>query len=432
MSPFRASIRRLVALVGVCMLGAAACTSGTSSSGDADEPSPTTPQDPMPEQPLTPEQEAVVALAGQLAVIDGHELYVMAPDGSEPLLVAGSELEVATQPTWSPDGSRLAWAVTDGVESTVSVGAPGGDSLDSSEVGTLPFYLAWDDAGTSLAYLSPESGGPRFEMGTIVPGEPASPGEVGAPLYLSWRPDDTELALHTDADRIELSTPPSAAVPIAPTAGQFAAPVWLNDEDVLIVEGGKLVALDVETNERRELLEIGDVTRFVLSPDRSRLAYLTVRAGTQTVAFQPAAPPEVRLRVFDFASGRDVLVTDDQPIAFEWSPNSALLSWLGRVDTTQVQWHVWSTAGEFTALSPYVPSALDQSAYLPFFDQYAQSQNRWEPEAQAVVYAGTIGTTSGVWVELIDGGFGPVLVAEGDYATWSPPPGGGGGGASIL
>ncbi|MEZ5229493.1 MAG: hypothetical protein R2710_23375, partial [Acidimicrobiales bacterium] len=210
------------------------------------------------------------------------------------------------------------------------------------------------------------------------------------------------------------------------------------DEDhVLTVEAGKLVSLDVVTNARRELLEIGDVTRFVLSPDRARLAYLTVQAATQTVAFelgarQPETIADVDLRVLDFATGRDVLVTDEAPLAFEWSPNSALLGWLGRADGLGVQWHIWSSAGEFTTLTPYVPSRLDQSAYLPFFDQYAQSQHRWEPEGQAMVFAGTVGTETGVWVELIDGDFGPFLVADGDYATWSPPPGGGGGGASIL
>ncbi len=434
MAHLRTPRRRLrpIGAVVVCLLIAVGCTPGTPEAGSEGETGDTTTQLPIPEQPLSPEEEAVIALSGRLAVVHGHEVSVVAPDGSDPLIVAGSDVEIASQPTWSPDGSRLAWVATDGIDSSIAAGSPGAEPEVTLGLGTTPFYLNWDDSGTTLGYLRPEVGGSRFEMGTVIPGEPVSPGQIGAPLYLSWRPDEVELALHTDADRIELLTPPDPAIPIAPTEGQFAAPVWLDDDEVLSVEGGKLVAIDTDSNKRRELLEIGDVTRFVLSPDRSRLAYLTVLAATQTVGLQTDSGAEVSLRVLDFASGRDLLVTDDVPLAFEWSPNSALLSWLGRVDATQATWHIWSSAGEYRTLAPYVPSVLDQSAYLPFYDQYAQSQNRWEPEAQAMVFAGTVGNTSGVWVELIEGDFGPFLVAEGDYATWSPPPGGGGGGASIL
>lgn len=420
----------------VCsVLLVASCT--TTADGEAQDDSTTTTAEIIPEQPVSPEQEAIVALSGQLAVVDVHELSVMQPDGTGATIVGGSEdaSTVASQPSWSPDGSRLAWVLTDGPQSSkISAGAPGAEPLVSEPIETPPFYLSWDTAGTTLSYLRSERDGPRFEFGTLEPGESAVAGEIGAPLFSSWRPDTVEVALHVDGDRLGLLEPGSVAIPIGSSTGQFATPAWRDEDRLLIVEGGKLVSLDVETNERRELLDIGEASRFVLSPDRSRLAYLTVETGTQTVSLparQPSLPTDVSLRVFDFTTGRDRLVTDEPVVAFEWSPNSALLGWLGRVDQSRMQWHLWSSAGELDALSPYEPSGLDQSAYLPFFDQYAQSQNRWDPDAQAMVFAGTIDGIDGVWVELIEGGFGPFRVADGQYATWSPPPGGGGG-ASVL
>ena len=51
------------------------------------------------------------AAPGRLLVLGTEsQIITMSPDGSEPVTLAGPDPEVErTQPTWSPDGSRVAW-----------------------------------------------------------------------------------------------------------------------------------------------------------------------------------------------------------------------------------------------------------------------------------------------------------------------------------
>ncbi len=446
----------------VLVMSTVACTAGDSEADREDEATTTTTE---PGRFDLAAPDSVTALAGQLAVIDDHRLTVMNPDGSDPVVLAGDDDGlVASQPSWSPDGSQLAWAETDGRSASVEVALARAQRVSSTRFDTLPFYLGWNDAGSRIAYLRNAESGVGFEAG-VVDGDTYVVSAAGAPLYLSWRPGADELAIHRNnasvgvvdattgvADLVVPDDRPGLA-----TTGQFATPIWVNEDTLGLVQDGVLVLVDVENGDKRVLLDIGEVTRLVLSPDRTKLAYLTVVNGTQTVVWprqgdpSTTLPPEtlppetlppetlpggdlevgIRLRVFDFVTGRDELVTDDPVLAFEWSPDGTFLSWLGEVGAGLAQWHVWTRAGEFTTLAPYRPSTLDAAAYLPFFDQYAQSQHRWDPDGTAMAFAGTIGGETGIWVQLVDGGLGPFLIAPGDYVTWSPPPGGGGG-ASVL
>ncbi len=460
--------RPLLALLAV--VSVAACTSGGSDAGGDEAVTTTT----TPSGPDLGAPDSVDTLQGQLAVVDGHRLTVMNPDGSEPIVMAGDDDGVVgLQPAWSPDGSQLAWAQTDGATASVEVALPRAQAVSSTSFDTVPFYLGWNDAGNRLAYLRNAPSGPGFEAG-VVDGDSASVAATGAPLYLAWRPGADDLAIHRNEASVDVVDATTAVVdPGLPgdaagfaTTGQFATPIWVRDDVLGLVQDGAFVLVDVETGDKSVLLEIGEGTRLVLSPDRSKLAYLTVVTGTQTVGLPrqvdppetlppetlpprpclPSLPPEtlppetlpggdgepgIRLRVFDFVTGRDDLVTDEPVLAFEWSPDGAFLSWLGQAGPGLAQWHIWTRAGELTNLAPYRPSALDAGAYLPFFDQYVQSQHRWDPDGTAMAFAGTIGGESGIWVQLVEGDFGPFLVAPGDYVTWSPPPGGGGG-ASVL
>ena len=85
-----------------------------------------------------------------------------------------------------------------------------------------------------------------------------------------------------------------------------------------------------------------------------------------------------------------------------------------------MRWRVWTEAGTLD-FGPFVATSLDAAEYLPFFDQYARSQSPWSPGSDAFAYAGTSeGGESGIWVQPVEEGVSPVLVAEGGrHVSWS-------------
>jgi hypothetical protein len=84
-----------------------------------------------------------------------------------------------------------------------------------------------------------------------------------------------------------------------------------------------------------------------------------------------------------------------------------------------LRWLV-ATSDGVTSMTPFAPTPEFASAYLPFSDQYNHSSTWWSPDSRALVIAGTIGSDTGIWVDLIDDEEGALLVSGGDIAVWSP------------
>ena len=98
------------------------------------------------------------SLSGRLIVIDeAGNLVNVAPDGSDAVVLAevvqGENLVV--QPTWSPDGSRVAW-----VSLEATAGEPAATLVTTTARGTerteasttvAPFYLSWDPTSSRIA-----------------------------------------------------------------------------------------------------------------------------------------------------------------------------------------------------------------------------------------------------------------------------------------
>lgn len=415
---------------------------------DGDAPVPDAPVDPDAPPPSLTEEELTERLAqmqGRLAVGNGPELAVVRPDGAASIPIEGDEQLVAGQATWSRDGSRLAWSSLSAEAQEIRIlsfgddGLPAGSPLGSDASGSPVFYLQWDGSGDRLAYLRNAQLAGRLEVGLVEPGEPIAPVSEGAPFFLAWDTDSDRLAGHIGEQRIAVHEVADGAesgfVDVRSPAGGFSAPAWVGENTILAVADGALSVVDVVSGEADPLVPLAGPVEFVVSPDRSKVAFQTLSQGGLTLVgdrggvSSPIQDPTVSLVVLDLVDGQQTQVSDVAALAWEWSPDSSRLAWLEATPTGRPggRWHFWSEAEESggavigTERTPelFLTRTYAQ-AYLPFFAQYAQSVTGWSPDSTAFAFAGVIGGDRGVWVQLVDETVSPRLVAPGDIVTWGP------------
>lgn len=431
-----AARKRAVLLV-VCSLMAAACTGDYSTNSPVvSAPSTTTSSSTPTPQPLDEApvplppgsgQELGIEVSGTLAITVEHLVVTASPDGSNIELVDGGPDGAASQPVWSRDGSQLAWAHIGPEGESVGVRTAAGDVLYSVASGSLPFYLQWDAAGERLAYLRPEPSlseglGGGVEAGFVRPGEPVLPADSGQPFFLSWAPEFVELvALRSATDLVHLS-PDTGSITLPEGEGPYTVPVWTSDDTILVSDDDSIDELNILSGTRVEVAQTNGPVRFTLSPDRNRVAYSPAADG-----IGPGSNDQ--LIVVNLDSGNERIVTEGSLIAWEWSPDSETLAWLEPVSIDMIEqasaqrrqlvWSFW-TEGVVEAGRPYLPSDLDASAYLPFFEQYAQSHTRWSPSSQAFALAGSFDGFKGIWIQAIGFADQPLFITEGDAVTWGP------------
>ncbi len=419
MEPIRAPVRRLSAFLVVFTLVATACTSR--------EMPPLRKLSP-PSSPAATPVPASTEGVGRLVVIepDGN-LLTMRPDGSDPVALtdeAGLGVQFF-QPTWSPDGRRVAW-----VELRSVAGAPAarvvtstfdGTNTTEAPVGATAFYLYWDPTSSRVAYLG--TAGPDIELGLVdvaAGGDRATPLGSGRPFYFSWAPDGRQMLIHVGEDRLEKLGIDGSVTKIEARPGQFPAPAWSADGKSLVYASrvGRrqhLVIAHARGQGARDLVEFDETIRFVLSPDSRRPAYEAMGSGRDSA--------DRALRVLDVENGEIETVSPAPALAFFWSPAGDRLLFLrpqvvgGQV---WVRWHVWDGRDSFST-PRFRPGETFVRGYLPFFDQYAQSLSFWAPDGSAFTYAG-VGESGevGVWVQPARPHTEPVLVGGGSFVAWSP------------
>jgi WD40 repeat protein len=371
----------------------------------------------IPYRPAPATPSPSVATADRLIVLgDDGNLRSMAPDGTNvvPLTTdAGPDVQIA-QPVASPDGASLAWVeIRSGVPSVV-IASRSGQLLQTVPMGIVPFFMQWDPTSTNVAYLGNAVQG--LGMG-VIRDATTTPDDVaiggGSPFYLSWSPDGRALLVHVGSTQLGVAQMNQKLQRIHDEPGRFQAPIWLGDgRTVYDRVHGSTQQLVVADGTRREVLDTftGSVA-FDASPDGSRLAYRIDGSGSRD-----------GLYVQPVDGGTPTLVTHTGAPAFFWAPTGdelLVLTVTGSGPSRVARWGVWSGDG-IVASAPYQPSQTFGSAYLPFFDQYAQAFTPWAPDGRAFAFAGVIDGTAGVYVQRADGG-APTRVSDGEFVLWSPP-----------
>ncbi len=398
--------------------------------------------------------ELLGELPGQLAIGNGTELMVGRADGQSLLALDGGDTVIASQPTWSNGGDQLVWtsAGADAQLSKVQVfdkeGIPVGGPEVSDAAGTPIFYYQWSSDDESLLYLRNSPAGAQVEAGRLAPGGDVTPVAVGAPFFASWAPDGRSVAVHRNnfdigvfdqfSDDVQIDDPEvTAAVAELPrTRGEFTTPAWIGSSQVLVVSDGDLVIADVDLTAgsmqvaRRVVSDVESI-RFVLSPDRSKVAFQQPPSqGADVVeAAIPVQSGGPTLAVLDFETGQTTVVTESPAVAWEWSPDASRLAWLEADRTGLARWQFWSTD---PAVADNLPGNAEApllrlsrkylSSYLPFFAQYTHSVTGWSPDSKAFASAGSADGVGGIWIHLLEVDVPAVVVAEGDFVTWGGGP----------
>ena len=350
-------------------------------------------------------------------------------------------------PTWSNDGSKVAFSRVSGsgpgagmsvqvfdVESGRMIPAYTNEILAPVADGT-PHYLYWSPDDRYLSLLAPTPEGLSLLVKDLHADEEAGAVAVGGPLYYHWSADSSTLAVHS-GDRVTLEGPAPNAQDnrVAVDAFNFRAPAFSPDGSRLAfggivggVEGIFVASIGSESSQPPSLLmETQGLNAFAWSPDGSVLA-----VADQT---QPRTPVFNRLSLLTPDGAERLTLADEQLIAFFWSPQGDSIAWIGldalsrsmdlaisAVDGTEA-------TGEPRHLFRFSPTG-EFFTLLSFFDQYAYSHSVWAPDGSALVVAGSDGPEGarrngsgphGGHVYVVDVSTGEARrIASGKVAVWS-------------
>ena len=360
-----------------------------------------------------------------------------------------------SQPTWSPDGRSLAFArtaITGRRSLSSSIWVAAGDGAQPREVyrsdRLRPIYLYWSPDSAKLTMLSQPVGSAELELGVIdVVQDLYRQLDRGQPYYWSWLPDNSALITHVGGDIRFNDAARLSLVPLDPQRGKsdfnippagFQAPAVSADGRFLAYvtaarDGSALVMRELNGPEERLLADVPGVAYFAFAPRGTNIAVMT--------SARPGPSADGQLAVYDTGADTELVLPHDDVIAFFWSPNGRRIAYLVPARAADEETGLAidpvfaREQGQFyaelrvvnvrrgnswrVALFPLSPRFVREQ--LPYFDQYLRSTSVWSPDSRSLAYpALTEAGTPGIFVSPASGTLRPQLIAEGDFAHWSP------------
>ena len=413
-------------------LGVAALIGAACSPADERLELPAVPEDAVTTTTPAPLPIAPISVPGRLLVLgDDHEITIMNPNGANPRVIAGPAPDDVERdkPSWSTDGTRVAW--TEGIfgETTeLVIASTDGAEITRTEVPFPAQYIAWGPDDAAIALMGNDfEGDLRILTHDVATGANFDIGN-GVPMYFDWAPDGAAILLHID-DSFELVPLDGSERTLVTTDGEFRVGAFVGGNVVYAMDAGigevLVVGEDISTRPRG-ILRYAAPAAFVAHPDGDRLAILArgARESQSVVEFDDpllSTLAPARLEILDLRTGELETVIEAPVIAWFWSPDGERLLY-GAPDTetgdVRIRWWVYED-GESTRFAAFTPNGDFAREYLAFFDQFARTTRFWSPDSTAFTYSGGDPTTNGIWVQVV-GEPEPHLVARGRVAVWSP------------
>ena len=351
----------------------------------------------------------LIDATGNVILRDTHDDIQM-PIG--PARPPDSRTRVTTA-VWSPGGQWTAWAVGSddpGGLHEVRIHIEDTDDWRVLVEEVRAFYLCPSPCGRFLSHLSMGPLGLELAISDVATGH-LQVIERGQPLFWSWAPDSSALAVHVEDRVAVMGLDGSVIQPITDSAGPFVAPWWLPGGTVVFGDENRIVAAQVDGT-KRTLVAHGSSGRFAVAPDGRRLAF--VRQDENGAA----------LLVVDLLTGVDEVVTEAPIASFFWSPDGERLAVLVAGSAPGAQWLVTGVDGVdgngVDRLDAFRPSRSVAGSVLPFFEQYAQSHAVWSDDgSQLVMAAIDPGGASRVLVQSATGSHESSWMSSAELVWWA-------------
>jgi dipeptidyl aminopeptidase/acylaminoacyl peptidase len=252
---------------------------------------------------------------GWIAYDAGGQIYLAEPDGSDPRPIAQPG-KYAYSPTFSPDGSRLAYLSNDevGQLQLYVAGADGSGPIQVSAVsaggGRTRFPASWSPDGSRLAHYGSDGGI------WVMAADGSAQARIADGWSVDWSPDGEWIAFRSDGDgeaRLRIIRPDGSDARTLATADvasdSFAVVRWLPDSSRIAFHRGGVFTVDLKGNEAQLSAEGGYPT---VSPDGRYVAFL-----------QEVADGEV-VRLAELATGTVTTLGPGGCLAV-WAPDSTAI-----------------------------------------------------------------------------------------------------------
>jgi Tol biopolymer transport system component len=272
-----------------------------------------------------------------------EDIYIIDADGSGLRQVTGPEYRASTQPAWSPDGQRLAFASsryspTVGAFDIFTIGSDGEEPRRITSSGGSEEHPAWSPDGSAIAYEAISDNGSRIQLfdtngssvtNSILPRTWNS--------FPSWSPRGDRVAFFGSDDPfphgwdlLVYDLASREVLELTSSADLKSSDVtpWSTDGSQLVVAADRngdsdIFTIDSETGATKQLTTgPGDDIQPAWSPDGARIAFVSNRSGNLDVY------------VMNEDGSGQVRVTDDPADSYDprWSPDGSMIAYYAVTD----------------------------------------------------------------------------------------------------
>lgn len=309
-------------------------------------------------------------------------------------------------PAWAPNGQLLSLSrvetASDEPTSQVNLvsreGTPAGMAWESPRgvapviAPRIPHYVLWSPVGDLLAFVCQGEGALDLRLSAANGSLQGAHVASGAPIFASWAPDGTALAVHAGPELFLVRAgSPAERVAVAGQAIGYRTPAFSGDGGLLAAAlpappGTQVVVSDPPGAPVREICRLPGGVALAFRPGSREL--------TVAVSHQPGTGVFDELVVCDPHDGHGAprRLVRGPFVAFFWAPTGERFVTIVPAQTGDGRYclQLRDADGRFvSATEPFLPS-VDTRTQLGFFDQYGLSHRPWAPDGSAFAVAGRV------------------------------------------